>query len=245
MKHFVSRSAFDVEGMGAKQVEVFFADGYLKEPSDIFALKEKLGEASENPLSKWDGWGERSARNLFDAIEERKTIPLNRLIFALGIRHVGESSAMMLAQYYGSWSEFSISMQGARDHSGEKWDDLCAIDGVGSVMAGALVDYFHEERTRQAMERLVSHLTIDAVAAPNVEGSKIAGKTIVFTGTLENTSRAEAKARAESMGAKVSGSVSKKTDIVVAGPGAGSKRKKAEELGLEILDENEWLSLIG
>lgn len=152
---------------------------------------------------------------------------------------------MTLARHYGAWENFRSAMESARDHSGSDWEALNAIDGVGSVMAAALVDYFHENQTREALERLVKHLDIGDVSAPIVEGSEVGGKIVVFTGTLEKMTRAEAKAKAESLGAKVSGSVSKKTDIVVAGPGAGSKRKKAEELGVEVLSEDEWLALIG
>ena len=244
LKHFVSRTAFNIDGLGARQVETFYADGWIREPADIFLLPERYGEGNLQQLRNREGWGAKSAQKLFGAIRERQDIPLNRLIFALGIRHVGESSAMTLARHYGDWSSFSSAMENARDHSGADWETLNAIDGVGEVMAGALVDYFHQEQTRAALDRLVRHLRIESVRPPSVDGSKVAGKTLVFTGTLEKMTRAEAKAKAESLGAKVSGSVSAKTDIVVAGPGAGSKRKKAEELGVEVLSEDEWISLI-
>lgn len=245
LKHFVGRAAFDIEGMGTKQVEMFYSDEQLavREPADIFTLATR-DETILTKLKNRDGWGETSARNLFAAIDERRNIPLNRLIFALGIRHVGESSAMILARQYGSWQNFHIALENARNHEGPEWDALNNIDGIGTVLAAALVDYFQEEQTRDALDRLVAQLTITDVAAPKVEGSKVSGKTVVFTGTLEKMTRAEAKARAEALGAKVSGSVSAKTDIVVAGPGAGSKRKKAEELGLMVLDEDGWLALI-
>ena len=244
LKHFVSRTAFNIEGLGAKQVETFYADGWVQEPADIFTLPARYGDDSLQQLKNREGWGAKSAEKLFSAIKERQNIPLNRLIFGLGIRHVGESSAMTLARHYGGWSNFSSAMENARDHSGADWDALNAIDGVGAVMAAALVDYFHQEQTRVALDRLIQHLRIETVRPPSVEGSKVVGKTIVFTGTLEKVTRAEAKAKAESLGAKVSGSVSAKTDIVVAGPGAGFKRKKAEELGVEVLSEDEWISLI-
>ena len=244
LKHFVSRTAFNIEGLGAKQVETFYADGWVQEPADIFTLPARYGDGSLQQLKNREGWGTKSAEKLFSAIKERQNIPLNRLIFGLGIRHVGESSAMTLARHYGGWLNFSSAMENARDHSGADWDALNAIDGVGAVMAAALVDYFHQEQTRAALDRLVQHLRIETVRPPSVEGSKVVGKTIVFTGTLEKVTRAEAKAKAESLGAKVSGSVSAKTDIVVAGPGTGSKRKKAEELGVEVLSEDEWISLI-
>ncbi len=244
LKHFVSRAALDIDGMGAKQVEAFYTDGWIREPADIFTLEDRFGSGLQQ-LKNRDGWGEKSAAKLFRAIEAASHVPLNRLIFALGIRHVGESAAMTLARFYGSWENFRDAMEQARDHKGPAWETLIGIDGIGEVAAATLVDYFHEEKTRAALDRLVTHLTIENVEAPQVAGSPVAGKTVVFTGTLEQMTRAEAKARAEALGAKVSGSVSGKTDIVVAGPGAGSKRKKAGELGVQILSESEWLALIG
>ena len=241
LRHFVSRDAFDIEGLGAKQVEAFFAEGWIAEPADIFELEARHGDA----LRTREGWGEKSATNLFKGIAERRAIPLDRLIFGLGIRHVGETSARLLARHYGAWTRFRAAMEAAREHEGPDWDHLNDIDGVGPVMAAALVDYFHEARNRAAIDRLVAHLDIGDVAAPDSTGSPVAGKTVVFTGTLERMSRAEAKARAEALGAKVAGSVSAKTDYVVAGPGAGSKEKKARELGLTVLDEDAWLEMIG
>jgi len=245
LKHFVSRAAFDIDGLGAKQIEAFYLGGFIKTPADIFTLVDRVGAGNLQQLKNFEGWGDKSAQKLFAAIDAKKIIPLNRLIFALGIRHVGESSAMTLARYYGSWEVFNAAMENARDYSGQDWDTLNGIDGVGAVMAAALVDYFHESQTRAALTNLVKQLQITNVAAPVVEGSKVAGKVVVFTGTLEKMTRAEAKANAESLGAKVSGSVSAKTDIVVAGPGAGSKRTKAEELGVKVLTEDDWLELIG
>mgnify|MGYP002525150828 CR=1 FL=1 len=245
LKHFVSRTAFDIDGLGAKQVELFYMDGWVKEPADIFTLHKRLGSGSLQQLKNFEGWGEKSAQKLFDAIELKRNIPLNRLIFALGIRHVGESSAMTLARQFGSWDSFRNTVENARDHDGPDWELLNSIDGIGTVMAAALVDFFHEDQTRLALGKLVEELNISDVAAPNIDGSKVNGKIIVFTGSLEKMTRAEAKAKAESLGAKVSGSVSAKTDIVVAGPGAGSKRKKALDLGVEVLSEEEWLALIG
>ena len=245
LKHFVSRAAFDIEGLGAKQVEVFHGDGWITEPADIFTLAARHGSGTADPLDKREGWGEKSATNLFRAIDEKRTIPMNRLIFGLGIRHVGESAATLLARTYGDWAPFRAAMEAARDHDGEAWDALNAIDGVGPVMAAALVDFFHEESARAAIDRLTAHLTVETVTAPATADSPVAGKTVVFTGTLEQMTRAEAKARAEALGAKVSGSVSAKTDILIAGPGAGSKLKKAEELGIEVMTEAEWLERIG
>lgn len=244
LKHFVSRGAFDIEGLGVKQIETFYCEGWIKEPADIFSLENRFGAGNIQQLKNREGWGEKSANKLFAAIAEKREIPLDKVIFALGIRHVGESTATTLARQFGSWADFEQSMENARDHTGDAWDGLNAIDGVGSVMAAAIVDYFHTEKSRNALSRLIKYLAIGDVSTPSVDGSKVAGKTVVFTGTLERVTRAEAKAKAESLGAKVSGSVSAKTDIVIAGPGAGSKRKKAESLGVEILTEEQWLELV-
>ncbi|MCF6305237.1 MAG: NAD-dependent DNA ligase LigA [Rhodobacteraceae bacterium] len=243
LKHFVSRNAFDIDGLGAKQVEVFTQDGWISEPADIFTLQERFGSGVQQ-LRNREGWGDKSAQKLFDAINERRNIPLNRLLFGLGIRHVGESSAMTLARFYGDWPGFETAMMAAQNHKGEAWETLNSIDGIGTVMAAALVDFFHEPRAKAIVDRLVTHLEIEPVAVPKTNGSPVAGKTVVFTGTLELVSRAEAKATAESLGAKVSGSVSAKTDILVAGAKAGSKLKKAQSLGVKTLTEQEWLDLI-
>ena len=245
LKHFVSRAAFDIEGLGAKQVEAFYFDEGLpiREPADIFTFARRDGAALAK-LKNRDGWGEKSAAKLFEAIEERRRIPLNRVIFALGIRHVGENSANLLARHYGDWPTFEAAMTGASTEGGAAWEELLSIDGVGETMATSLVTTFHQEAERASIDRLVAELDIEPVEAPQTEGSPVAGKTVVFTGTLEKMTRAEAKARAEALGAKVSGSVSAKTDLLVAGPGAGSKAKKAAELGIETIDEDGWLDLI-
>lgn len=244
LKHFVSRAAFDIEGLGAKQVEQFYADGWIAEPADIFTLRDRFGTGLTQ-LKNREGWGEKSATNLFDAIDQRRTIPLARLIFALGIRHVGEQAGALLARAYGTWDAFEAAMVEAAPLEGPAWDGLMDIDGVGQVLATSLVTTMNQEAERASIDRLVAHLTVEPAAAPDTDGSPIAGKTLVFTGTLERMTRAEAKARAEAMGARVAGSVSAKTDIVVAGPGAGSKEKKARDLGLEVLDEDGWMDLIG
>ena len=246
LKHFVSRGAFDIEGLGAKQIEMFFADNQLpiREPADIFTLAAR-DAANLTKLKNRDGFGERSAANLFAAIEERRAIPLNRVIFALGIRHVGESAANLLARNYGTWEAFEAAMTTARIGEGAEWQALTAIDGVGDVVAASVVNAFHQDAERASIDRLVAQLKIEEVVRPVTEGSPVAGKTVVFTGTLEKMTRAEAKARAEALGAKVAGSVSAKTDLLVAGPGAGSKAKEAERLGIETIDEEAWLRLIG
>ncbi len=244
LKHFVSRAAFDIEGLGSRQVEQFYQDGWIAEPAAIFTLKERYGQGLQQ-LKNREGWGEKSANNLFDAIDERRRIGLGRLIFALGIRHVGEQASNLLARHYGSWDAFETAMRDAAAMEGTAWDDLLAIDGVGTVLATSLISAMNQDAERASIDRLVTHLDVQEAERPSTDGSPVAGKTVVFTGTLEKMTRAEAKARAEALGAKVSGSVSSKTDIVVAGPGAGSKEKKARDLGLTILDEDGWLELIG
>ena len=243
LKHFVGRAAFDIEGLGAKQVEQFHADGWIAEPADIFALKRKFSTGLQQ-LKNREGWGDKSADNLFAAIEEKRSIPMGRLIFSLGIRHVGESASNLLANHYGTWNAFEQAMSDAQAEGTSAMDDLLSIDGVGTVMAQSLITTFAQHAERASIERLVAELTIQDAKRPDVSDSPVAGKTVVFTGTLERMTRAEAKARAERLGAKVSGSVSSKTDILIAGPGAGSKAKKAAELGIETLDEDAWLALI-
>ena len=242
LKHFVARGALDIDGLGAKQVEALYGDGWIAEPADIFKLAERFGSGPRQ-LKNREGWGEKSARNLFRAIEESRRVPLARLIFALGIRHVGESAAALLARHYGSWTAFAQALECAEIGQGPEWDSLMSIDGVGAVMAQALVTAFHQPAERASIERLVAQLEIQDTEATGPADSPVAGKTVVFTGTLEHMTRAEAKARAEALGAKVAGSVSAKTDLVVAGPGAGSKAKKATELGVEVIDEDAWLAL--
>ncbi|MBI1418023.1 MAG: NAD-dependent DNA ligase LigA [Limimaricola sp.] len=246
LKHFVSRAAFDIDGLGAKQIELFFADDALpiREPADIFTL-EARDAANLAKLKNRDGFGETSVKKLFQAIEDKREIPLRRLIFALGIRHVGETGSALLAAHYGTWDAFAEAMDAARDLSGPAWEDLTAIDGVGTVLATSVVTTMTQEAERASIDRLISQITVLPDEGRTVGDSPVAGKTIVFTGTLEKMTRAEAKARAEALGAKVAGSVSAKTDLLVAGPGAGSKATKAAELGIATLDEDGWLALIG
>nr|WP_022696484.1 NAD-dependent DNA ligase LigA [Euryhalocaulis caribicus] len=320
LKHFVSRQAFDIEGLGAKQIEAFFDEGWVREPADIYRLPEHKGDLEER-----EGYGETSVRNLMRAVEEAKTIQLARLIYALGVRHVGEVTAQKLAGYaeswdafhkavnaaakarpgkaymevltvdrvgeitankllaafkdgaperpetigeldqeiaalrlnisqparaalaahYGAWDAFAAAMtEAAAQTPGEAFRELADIDSVGPVAVEALIEFFTEPRNADAVERLLDHLTVEAAERP-AEDSPVAGKTVVFTGSLERMTRDEAKARAQALGAKVSGSVSKKTDILVAGPGAGSKLTKAKDLGVEVMDEDAWLALIG
>ncbi len=243
LKHFVSRNAFDIEGLGAKQIEAFYHDDQLpiRTPAEIFTLAARDAE-NLTKLKNRMGWGETSARNLFRAIDDRRRIALHRLIFALGIRHVGETAAQLLARHFGSWQAFETCLTGPAE---EATAELIAINGVGPVMAQSLIDAFANDAERAAIDTLVGHLEIQDAEAPQVTDSEIAGKTLVFTGTLTRMTRAEAKARAEARGAKVSGSVSAKTDILIAGEGAGSKATKAEALGVTVIDEDAWLALIG
>ena len=259
LKHFVSRAAFDIEGLGAKQVEAFYLDGWIKEPADIFDLKAKFGSGLQQ-LKNREGWGDKSAQNLFDAIEDRRRIALGRVIFALGIRHVGEVAAHDLARHFGTWPAFvdcvdRASLEPAAhapDARARKpllpqspaWAEITGIDGIGEAVALALTTTLSQGAERASIDRLIAHLDIQAPAVRATAGSPVAGLTVVFTGTLEKMTRAEAKARAEALGAKVAGSVSAKTDLLVAGPGAGSKAAKAAELGVKTLDEDGWLALI-
>ncbi len=243
LKHFVGRAAFDIDGLGAKQVEQFYVDGWVKSPADIFQLRDRYGSGIQQ-LKNRDGWGDKSAAKLFDAIDDKRAIPLNRLIFGLGIRHIGETNAKLLAQNYGTWDALEQAMTHATIGEGDQWDGLLGIDGVGQVMATSLVSTFQNNAERALIDALVSQLDVQAAAALQTSDSPVAGKILVFTGTLEKMSRAEAKARAEALGAKVSGSVSAKTDLLIAGPGAGSKAKKAADLGVDTMDEDAWIALI-
>ncbi|MDA8747311.1 NAD-dependent DNA ligase LigA [Litoreibacter sp.] len=247
LKHFVSRGAFDIEGLGAKQAEAFYHDDILsiREPADIFTLRDRDGANPLQKLKNRDGWGDKSVGNLFDAIDEKRKIPLNKVVFALGLRHVGEAASNLLANSYLSWAAFEEAMVEARAQEGSAWEELNAIDGVGEVMANSIVQAFAQEAERASIDRLIAQLDVQDMPKRDTSSSPVAGKTVVFTGTLEQMTRAEAKARAEALGAKVSGSVSAKTDILVAGPGAGSKAKKATDLGVETMDEAAWLELIG
>lgn len=290
LKHFVSRGAFDIEGLGARQIEAFYHDKNLpiRSPADIFTLKER-DERNLTKLKNRDGWGTLSVENLFNAIDARRNISLPRVIYALGIRHVGESVSADLARHFTSWVNFSTGVNtaipAARRHieadeaiweeravavaEGRRaristtrdqvlmrepklspevlaaFDDLTSIDGIGTVVAQSLCATFAQEKEQASINALIAHLNIADVQSQQTGDSRIAGKTIVFTGTLEKMTRAEAKVRAEAMGAKVSGSVSVRTDLLVAGTGAGSKATKAADLGVEVIDEDAWLTLIG
>ncbi|MDF0696966.1 NAD-dependent DNA ligase LigA [Rhizobium sp. MC63] len=247
LKHFVSRNAFDIEGLGSKQVDFFFENEdpslQIRTAPEIFTL-EKRQQDSLTKLENIDGFGKVSVGKLYAAINERRSIALHRFIYALGIRHVGETTAKLLARSYGTYEAFATAMKEAAPLSGDAWNDLNAIEGIGEVVARAMVEFYKEPRNVEVIGRLLDEVTPQEAEQPVTAGSPVAGKTVVFTGSLEKFTRDEAKARAESLGAKVAGSVSKKTDIVVAGPGAGSKLDKARELGVQTMDEDEWLALI-
>ena len=244
LKHFASRNAFDIEGLGDKIVEEFYADGLIAAPQDIFTL-ERRDARSLKKLKDREGWGESSVTNLFSAIEARRKIALDRFIFALGIRHVGETTARLLARTYGSAEHLREQMKlaAASDESDPR-SELNAIDGIGDVVAEALVQFFDEPHNVEIFDALLKEVSPQALATV-ASSSPVSGKTVVFTGALERMTREEAKAMAERLGAKVAGSVSKKTDLLVAGPGAGSKLKDAEKYGVEVIDENAWFVLVG
>ena len=240
LKLFVSRKAFDIEGLGERQLAAFYDDGLVREPADIFGLARN--EEALAVLRTREGYGETSIRNLAAAIEARRTIALARFIFALGIRHVGETTAVTLARGYGSAAAFLDAMDQLAQGDAGAAEELDAMDQVGSAVVEAARAYFAEDHNRTRVANLCAQLTIENAEAPKAN-TAVAGKTVVFTGALETLTRDEAKAQAERLGAKVAGSVSKKTDIVVAGPGAGSKLKQAQALGLQVMSEAEWLTL--
>jgi DNA ligase (NAD+) len=240
LRHFVSRRAFDIEGLGEKQIALFYEEGWVKEPADIFALEARNQKIK---LEDYEGFGETSVRNLFDAINARREISLERFIYALGIRHVGETTAQALARGYGTWAAFHDAARTVAKGDPEARAEMDAHDQIGDTVIDAIAAYFGESHNVKMVERLGEHVRISAAARPRTD-SAIAGKTVVFTGTLEQMTRDEAKAMAERLGAKVSGSVSKKTDLVVAGPGAGSKLTDAKKLGIDVLSEDEWLKLV-
>lgn len=327
LRHFVSRNAFDIEGLGGERIALFFDEGLIKTPADIFTLASR-DKQSNDPLAERKGFGAKSVENLFQAVEARRSIPLDRFIFALGIRHVGETTARDLAKAFGSWKDFHTAIERAiagqpgrawrrfrsipglgaktaetivrklaaegthlastlpnapladrlvalkiapakaaatlatafeddaarlvetartasNEFAGDGYVELASLNGVGTVVADALADFFKEEHNLDVLKSLLHEVKVEDFERPSVEGSAVAGKTVVFTGSLERLARGEAKAQAERLGAKVAGSVSKKTDYVVAGADAGSKLSKAQELGVKVLSEDEWLALIG
>jgi len=266
LRHFCSRNAFDIEGLGDERIVAFHDAGLVKTPADIFTLHEKIEEVRKAVFEQREALArEREAKsgkkraksvpesarafkdvdNLLAAIEARRRIGLSRFIYALGIRHIGETNARLLARAYGTYDAFEKAMIAAADPASEERAELAAIGGIGEVVAGAIVNFYAEEHNRDAIRRLLEQVEVEPAEEIAAAGSPVAGKTVVFTGSLERMTREEAKAMAERLGAKVAGSVSKKTDLVVAGPGAGSKLKEAEKHGVRVVDEAGWFTLIG
>jgi DNA ligase (NAD+) len=241
LKLFCSRRAFDIDGLGEKQIQYFFDEGWVREPADIFTLQARNGKLK---LEEIEGYGETSVRNLFGAIEARRNIALERFIYALGMRHVGETTALALARGYGSWQAFHDACLKVAKDDEDAIAEMDALDQIGDTVIESIKTYFGESHNRGIVERLTGEVTILDAEKPK-SNSAVAGKTVVFTGSLEKMTRDEAKAMAERLGAKAAGSVSKKTDYVVAGPGAGSKLAEAKKHGVAVLTEDEWLKLVG
>ncbi len=244
LKHFVSRKALDIDGLGAKQIELFYDRGIVTAPQHIFQLPARIESIGFDPLDTWEGFGSVSASKLLGAIDDRRSVPFARFLNGLGIRHVGQTTSDLFSRTFVKWNEFWQTVEAARDEpGGEAEQALTAIDGIGGAAVGALKDFAAEPHNQDMMAELLSELSIQDGEAPASE-SPVSGKTVVFTGTLEAMTRDEAKARATSLGAKVSGSVSGRTDILVAGPGAGSKLKKAQDLGVQVMTEAEWIAFV-
>ncbi|MGE3231980.1 MAG: NAD-dependent DNA ligase LigA, partial [Hyphomicrobium sp.] len=245
LKHFVSRLAFDIEGLGEEKIEAFFEEGLIRRPADIFTL-EARDKASAAPLAKRKGFGKKSVENLFRAIDARRAISLERFVFALGIRHVGETTAKDLAKAFRTIEAFRAATEAAAKagKESEAYKDIDDIEGIGETVVDALVDFLSEPHNVEALDDLLAHVTVTPYERSVAADSPVAGKTVVFTGKLERVGRSEAKAQAERLGAKVAGSVSAKTDYVVAGADAGSKLTNAQKLGVKVLTEDEWLALI-
>jgi DNA ligase (NAD+) len=245
LKHFVSRLAFDIEGLGDEKIEQFYADGKLRTPADIFTLSVRNGRDFPK-LEDQKGYGKRSIEKLFAAIDARRAIGLQRFLFALGIRHIGEGTSKDLARHYLSWDAFYAAVLAAvaDGKDSEAYRDIDDIEGIGTTVVDALIEFFKEPHNIEIVRELLSHVKVTDFERLQTTASAVTGKTVVFTGTLEKFSRSEAKATAERLGAKVSGSVSSKTDYLVAGADAGSKLTKARDAGVTVLTEDEWLALI-
>lgn len=247
LKHFVSRDAMDIDGLGAKIIEDFYHEGIIRNPVDIFTLEQRNGGAGDDlfssrdglHLENRDGWGKKSVENLFTAINRRRKVPLARFIYALGIRQVGSATARLITQNFVSWAAFAADMKNGNT------EKLLSIDGIGEAMAQDMVEFFKEEHNLKTIDLLLREVTAEDFADLIRSDSPLSGKTVVFTGTLAKLTRAEAKAKALSAGAKVAGSVSKNTDYVVLGADAGSKAAKAAELGIKILSEEQFVALLG
>ena len=252
LKHFVSRKALDIDGLGDKQIEAFFEAGFVREPGDIFTLEKRqksgdinlytYGNKNKNGVKRVTNL--KSIENLFQAIRERRNPRMDVLLNGLGIRHIGETNARLFASHYKNLTDFQSAAMLARNIESAAYADMLAIDGVGELVAQAAIEFFAEQRNRDAISRLLLEVTPEEIEEVAVEGSPVAGKTVVFTGKLEKLTREEAKAQAQRLGAKVAGSVSAKTDLLIAGPGAGSKLKKAQELGIRTMTESEWIEFV-
>jgi DNA ligase (NAD+) len=243
LRHFVSRDAFDIEGFGSKHVEAFYKEGLIHSPQDIFTL-EKRDRESLTPLRVREGWGPLSAQNLFRAIDARRRIPLHRFIYGLGIPQVGQATAKLLARHYITYANWKDAMMAAKDKQSEAFASLLSIEGIGPSVSEDLIAFFDEPHNRTVLDNLLKELVVLDEEIPQVESSPFTNKTVVFTGSLQQMTRHEAKVRAEALGAKVASSVSSKTDYVIMGEDAGSKAKTAAELGVKILTEDEWLKMV-
>ncbi len=238
LRHFVSRDAFDIEGLGTKHIAEFWEDKLIKTPADIFRL-------DYDAIAEREGWGEQSAAKLRDAVEARRRVALDRFIYALGIPQVGQQTARLLARHYRSFARWRQAMVASHDHDGDAWRELNDIHGIGEDMATDIAGFFAEKHNLAVLDELLREVEVtDYEGARVATNSPLAGKTVVFTGTLTAMSRSEAKARAEALGANVSGSVSGKTDLLIVGADAGSKAEKAKALGVKTLSEDEWLALV-
>ena len=242
LRHFASRNAMDIEGLGDKQIEYFYQEGLIRTASDIYTLQERDAKGLTK-LRNREGFGQTSVKNLFAAIDARRSVPINRFIYALGVRHIGETNARRLARHFADFEQLRATAAAAAPDS-EAYAVFDTIDGLGPVVVEALHDFFAEPHNEREIDALLSQVTLEPMPAIETS-SPVAGKSVVFTGSLERLTRDEAKAQAERFGAKISGSVSKKTDLVVAGPGAGSKLTKARELGVEVISEDEWFARTG
>lgn len=246
LKHFVSRNALDIEGLGEEKIALFFDEGLIRRPADIFTLQARDAQ-SGTPLAERKGFGKRSIEKLFAAIDSHRKVPLDRFVYALGIRHIGETTAKDLAKALGSWDALRAAAEAAvkGGRESEAYEEIDNIEGIGETVVDALVDFFSEDHNIEALDALLSHVEVMPFERLRTTQSAVTGKTVVFTGTLTKLTRNEAKAQAERYGAKVAGSVSKKTDFLVAGADAGSKLEAARALGVTVLDEDAWITLIG
>ncbi|MFN7662834.1 MAG: NAD-dependent DNA ligase LigA, partial [Alphaproteobacteria bacterium] len=242
LKHFVSKHAFNIDGLGGKSIDYLWEKGLVTNAADLFTL-ESRNKDSLTPLQHHEGWGKRSTHNLFESINLRRTIDLDRFIYALGIRHIGRVTAHLLAQHYSTFENWWVSMKEACHTGSSAYDELVTLNGIGEIVATSIINFVEEPQNNQQIENLLPHLRITPVSKTAPSAHPLAGKTMVFTGTLSQMSREEAQEKARHLGAKVTNSVSAKTDYVVCGIDAGSKLAKAQDLGVTVLTEQEWIEL--